>query len=348
MDTLWGDFESLVPDEKEVETPEVEKEELEVEEPKKKEEEKKEEPKSEEKTEEPEKKEEPKVEKKEEDGEEEDDLVKAFGSIESLLEEEELMFLDEETEYSGDSEGFAKMMRDNMEGQKKSMEAEFAKKEAAIRQEFEKANTPGYSDMDINDEAQASEMLKEYYTRTGLEEAEIEEKLAELKDLDYISKEAKVAQRYLVKEEDKASKAAAAKAEEETLARQEKVDEYISGLKSEIDSAEEMAGFKMTNKVKNGFKDYVFKVGKDGMTEAQRAGKDPSRRLRLAFLDYMDFNKNDFEIKAKTEVSTELKKKTSRFSSKGASAKGVSVEAPKDEKFDKGFLDFWAGNNDNE
>lgn len=343
LDTLWGSFETTEEPEKPVATIPAEEKPKETEEDLPKEEDVKEKS-TEEKEDAPEeKKEEPK--KEDTPDEASDDITETFNSVSGLLEEEELMYLPEDKEYDGDAKGFADMMRDNMEAQKKYLEEQFSKKESEIRASYEKASKPSFSEMDP--EANSEELLTEYYKRTGLEEDEISEKLAELKDLDYLSKEAKVAKRYLSKEEDKENKAAQKEQELREKKKAEEIESYVSGLKAEIDNAEEMAGFKMTNKIKNGFKDYIFKQDKDGLTQAQKAGKDPNRRLRLAFLDYMDFNKKDFEIKAKTEVSNELKKKTSRFTSKGASAKGVSVETPKESEFNPGFLDFWStGNNE--
>ena len=123
------------------------------------------------------------------------------------------------------------------------------------------------------------------------------------------------------------------------------IEDYISAVKAEIDEMEEMSGFKLTNKMKKDFKDYMFKFDKDGMTEAQKASKDPKRRLKLAFLDFVDYNKKDFEIKAKTELANEYTKKNSRFTSKQAKTKGANIRKEgdqPDEGLKPGFLDFWS------
>ena len=56
----------------------------------------------------------------------------------------------------------------------------------------------------------------------------------------------------------------------------------------------------------------------------------------------MDFNKKDFEIKAKTELANEFTKKTSRFTSKQSKSKGATIVEPESkEGLQPGFLDFW-------
>lgn len=353
MDTLWGNFEDLEDRQEEV-VEEVEKEDEEIEEDETEAEEEEVESDEQEEQEEEIEKEEPDSKtqnKKEEDKEESNDsLIETFNSISEVLEEEELVFLDPDKQYDSTPEGFSKMMRDNMEGYKKQIEQDFANKEAKIRAEYENASKPKAADMDPNDESHAETLLVDYYKETGLEDSEIKERLSELKDLDQLPKEARLAKRFLEKKEAKEEMEQAEAAKQKELDDQKKVEDYISEVKSEIDSMEEMAGFKLTNKMRNEFKDYLFKRDKDGKTAAQKADTDAKRRLRLAFYDFIDYNKKDIEIKATTEVSNNLKKKVSRFKDTKAKAKGKPVikDDGSEKPFSKGFLSFWdpAGNMD--
>ena len=199
--------------------------------------------------------------------------------------------------------------------------------------------------MDPSDEYDAIDMLQKYYLETGFTEDEAADKLKQVKELGALEKEAKVAQRYLGKQEAKKEELERKRQEEEEVSRQKQIEDYISAVKAEIDEMEEMSGFKLTNKMKKDFKDYMFKFDKDGMTEAQKASKDPKRRLKLAFLDFVDYNKKDFEIKAKTELANEYTKKNSRFTSKQAKTKGANIRKEgdqPDEGLKPGFLDFWS------
>ncbi len=343
MDTLWGSFSDLSEEEEEGKFDKAKDEGLSEEELEElAEKSKKDIPNDEEdKVEKQDPKEDP--EKDEKVSDEVDEITKTLESVSDLLEKESLLFLDEDKQYTADSKGFAKMMRDNMEGQRKALEEEFKSREASIRREYDKANTPEYDKMDVENDSHAKTMLEEYYKSTGLDDEEIKEKLEILKDTDTVSKEAKIAQRFLVKRDAEKLKKEQELADQAALEEEKAVAEYIESLKAEIDSTEEMAGFELTNKLRKEFKSYLFDKDKDGLTEAQKAGKDPKRRLRIAWMDFMDYNKKDFEIKAKTEVSKELKKKTSRFTNKNAEAKGKTIEVENDEEgFKPGFADFWS------
>ena len=334
VESLWGDFEELE------ETQETPKEEIEVETPKEDIEEETPKEDIEESSKVP--KEETKETPKEE---EEEGLSKTFNEIASYLEEEELMFLEDDKTFDATPEGFKKMLEENFNSYKDKLEEEFKNRELAIRNEYEKSNAPKISEMDPSDEYDAIDMLQKYYLETGFTEDEAADKLKQVKELGDLEKEAKVAQRYLGKQEAEREELERKRQEEEEASKQKQIEDYISAVKSEIDEMEEMSGFKLTNKMKKDFKDYLFKFDKDGMTEAQKASKDPKRRLKLAFLDFVDYNKKDFEIKAKTELANEYTKKNSRFTSKQAKTKGANIRKEgdqPDEGLKPGFLDFWS------
>lgn len=275
--------------------------------------------------------------------EEVDDLVKTFDSLVESLEKEELMFLDEDKVYEPTPEGFQQMLKDNMEAQKTKLEKEFAEKEAKLREEFENEQTVKFADLDPSDEEHAMVMLTQYYQLTGFTEDEIKDKLSEVKTLDNVEKEAKVAQRFLVKEEQKLEALEKQQEAKKEADRQAEIDTYIAEVKAQIDAMDEVAGLKLDEKTKGKVKDYLFKVDKDGLTQAQKASKDPQRRLKLAILDFMDYNKKDIEVKVKSELANEYSKKVSRFTSKNVSSKGTTVEAQeKTEGLKPGFMDFWS------
>ena len=276
--------------------------------------------------------------------EEVDDLIKTFDSLVESLEKEELMFLDEDKVYEPTADGFQQMLKDNMEAQKAKLEKEFEEREAKLREELEGGQEVKFADLDPSDEEHALAMLEQYYQLTGFTEDEVKDKIIEVKTLDNLEKEAKIAQRFLVKEEQRLEDLEKKRKEAEIANKQKEIDDYITEVKSQIDAIDEVSGLKLDAKTKEKVKDYLFKVDKkDGLTQAQRASKDPQRRLKLAILDFMDFNKKDIEIKVKTELANEYSKKTSRFTSKNVSTKGTTVEAQESkEGLRPGFMDFWS------
>ena len=272
-----------------------------------------------------------------------DDLVKTFDSLVESLEKEDLMFLDEEKVYDPTPEGFQQMLKDNMEAQRTKLEKEFEEREAKLREELDSDQNVKFADLDPNDEEHAIVMLEQYYQLTGFTEEEVKEKISEVKTLGNVEKEARVAQRFLVKEEQKLEVIEKQRKDKEVLDKQVEIDNYIADVKAQIDAIDEIAGFKLDTKTKDKVKDYLFKTDKDGLTQAQKASKDPQRRLKLAILDFMDFNKKDVEIKVKTELANEYSKKVSRFTNKNVSAKGTTIDAQeKTDGLKPGFMDFWS------
>ena len=269
-----------------------------------------------------------------------------YDQIANSLEEDELLLLDDDKTYDESPDGFKEMIRDSVSKYRQKLEEEFKVKEEEIRNSYASANAPKIADLDPDDEAHATYMLEKYYLETGFTEDEAKEKIALLKDLDNVEKEAKIAKRFLAKQEDEKDKFLKQQQEQEEADRQKAVDAYITSIKTEINEMEEIAQFKLTPSVKKGFISYLFDVDKEGKTKAQKAAEDPNRRLRLAFLDYVDFNKKDFEIKAKTELANEYAKKASRFTSKESTSKGTTVKKqdPETQEFNSGFLDFWNSN----
>jgi hypothetical protein len=86
--------------------------------------------------------------------------------------------------------------------------------------------------------------------------------------------------------------------------------------------------------MKSGFKDYLFKPApRTGKTKMQENMADENRRLRIAFLDYMDYNKKDITKAITTDLTRTHRKKLTRFSSTGIKNKnGVSIKARTDNK----------------
>lgn len=272
-----------------------------------------------------------------------DDVVSTFDAIAESLEVEDLLFIDDDKTYEPTIEGFKEMIKDNIIAHKNKLSKEFLEKEKEIRAEYEKSTTKSVMDLDPHNEDDAKTMLLQYYKEIGLEQNEIDENLEDIKALDSLAKEARIAQRFLDKKEKEQKRISEKLEEEQRLSKDREIEDYINGVKSHIDETDEMAGFKLTPKIKKGFKEYLFKKDNQGLSEAQKAGKDPLRRIKLAFLDYMDYNKNDFEVKIKSDLAKNYAKKVSRFTSTSAQSKGVTIKhQDNNEGLQPGFTDFWS------
>lgn len=244
-----------------------------------------------------------------------------FDVVVNALEDEGVLYLDPEKSYANTMEGLAEMMRDNATGLRDKVKADF---EATLVDDDIPEEI--YSTLNPADAKEAEIMVREHLRSTGYTQEEIDEKITDAVTNSTLTKEATIAKRVLVDKETKAIESAKAEKVRKTEDGAKKVTEAIAEIKQTIMDTDEISGFKLDDKTKASFTDYLFKRGADGKTESQRAGTDEERRIRLAFLDFVDYNKADFDIKAKTDASRAFKKSKSRFTDTNAAVKGKSVK----------------------
>lgn len=267
----------------------------------------------------------------EEEEEEESEDTLGFDTVVSEMEKEGVFHLGEDDEFEATPEGMAQMMKSNMGKYREKVEAEFKEKYgidtgADVPEEY-------YSKLDPENNKDAEALIRANLESTGYTPEEINDAVTDIVSRDKLQAEAKLAQRIVTVKEKQYIKSVEEKNALSQQQRETKRVAAIDAMKSEIDDLDEVSGFALDDDRKAAFKDYLFKVGADGKTQAQRNATDNSRRIKLSFLDFMDANKEDFDIKAKTAVANKLKKKTSRFKPKAA-VSGKSVgrqEAKKDE-----------------
>ena len=275
--------------------------------------------------------------------EEVSDLGSMFEDISDDLEANELLFLPDDAVYAPTPEGLKELLKDNFKAMKDKLEAENNEYLAARLAEIEGKGTLKYADMDTADEEHAEHMLTRWYEATGLDEDEIRDKIDELRDLGLTSREAKLAQKFLVRSEKVAEEQAREAAKQEEIAAKQRTIEYIEDIKKAIDTTDEVLGIKPTAKQKERFKDYLFKTDRNGKTQAMKDSEDEGKRLKYAWMQYLDFDAKAFETAAKTKVVNEIDKKIKRFSSVESSARGVTGREPDGQNpgLKRGALDFW-------
>lgn len=275
--------------------------------------------------------------------EEVSDLGSMFEDISDDLEANELLFLPDDAVYEPTPEGLKELLKDNFKAMKDKLEAENNAYLAERLAELEGRGTLKYADMDTADEEHAEHMLTRWYEATGLDEDEIRDKIDELRDLGLTSREAKLAQKFLVRSEKIAEEQQKEAAKQEEIESKQRTIEYIDSIKKAINETTEVLGIKPTSKQKEKFQEYLFKIGRDGKTQAMRDSEDDSKRLKYAWMQYMDFDAKTFETAAKTKVVNEIDKKVKRFASVESSARGVTRREPDGQNsgLKRGALDFW-------
>ena len=169
--------------------------------------------------------------------------------------------------------------------------------------------TPDYLE---SNEAVQKQILKDYLMGQGESADEADETIQAFEDAGSLGKKANTAlgklQATQKQHREDAIKAQQVKAEE----HKKQVEKYVSELETNINSKEELAGFKLTKKVKSELFGYITNVGKDGKTQLMRDAEDPDKQLLMAFFHFNNFNFDKLEKKAGKKATNDLMSKLSR------------------------------------
>ena len=266
--------------------------------------------------------------KKEEEEEEEeyeysdDDISKAY----SMLVEEDVLDVPEGEEFENSTSGLADAVAATV---RKKLKDEIAAIPPVV-QEFYAHVTGGNSpdtfksevrvswkDLDITEEDAQVEALRALYTSQNMSAEDIEEEIEDVKTAGKLEKKAALAKNILTAAEEKDEQAKILAQTEATKAAEDKARKDIEDVEKSIDTLDEVAGFKLDDKKKKNFKDYLFKVNpRTGKTQMQENMGDESRRLKIAFLDFVEFTKADLTKEEATKLTKTRRKKLVKFSDK--------------------------------
>lgn len=208
-----------------------------------------------------------------------------------------------------------------------------------INSYIQERQTIDYEGLDYKNPAVQEALVKIDLQKQGYTEEEIEEKLVDLKDLEKMEKEARKSGRTLAKEQDQRLKAADKKIADAIAAREQAEQQEIEDISNAIDKMESIAGFKLTDKRKEAFKKYLFDVDSDGETAASRASKSQDNRIKLYFMDFINYDFSDLVKEATTQKSRDLSNILNRYKDSKVENKGKSVEdkVPESESFEIKF-----------
>lgn len=186
--------------------------------------------------------------------------------------------------------------------------------------------TIDYKNLDLENVEIQKTLVKADLEQQEYSVDEIEEKLKDYEDLEKLQKEAtKVSKKFdkaqtqRLIEYDEAITASLAKQEAEALTD-------IDEVKKDIDSMEEIAGFKLTKKRKEDFKKYLFDIDKNGETAASRTQKDNENRIKAHFMGFIGYNFSDLEKSVISKKSKDINKILSRYKDTQSVSKGIVVK----------------------
>jgi len=166
-----------------------------------------------------------------------------------------------------------------------------------------------WTKVDLESEATQERTLREHLILQGLDSEDIEEEVADVKEAGTLAKRASTAQKALIKKQEADEQArdqAKADREEEDRKAAAKEKDRIS---AKIDSMDKISDFELDKDMKSKFKDFIYKKNpRTGLSKMEENFQDEERRLKIAFLDFVDYSKDDIEKKATTKVASKRRK----------------------------------------
>jgi len=276
-----------------------------------------------------------------------EDVSKAY----TMLQEEGVLEITEEDEFDSTPEGLADAIAVTV---RNKMQKEIEDIPEVVQEFYSHVQkgggvsdfTPSQSEIEWADfkpktEETQKQVLSIYYKSLGYTQEEVDDEIQDVSDTDRIDKKTNMALKALSK-----SQALRRKSQEkDKLDAEEKATKSavkeISEIKSTIDDWEEVAGFKLDDDRKEEFKSYLFDIDKrTGKTQMQLNVADKERRLRIAFLDFIDYNGEDVKKDISTKLTKTRKKKLSRYTDKKTINKNSSRSIASGKKRSGGKIQF--------
>jgi hypothetical protein len=252
----------------------------------------------------------------EEEGEEIDDEDKTPYQI--LMEDlvgKGVLYADEDKEYDIDEDGIEELLDDTVNARIGSL---FEKNEelallydvvqngGSIQDVMEMYGEVNYSELDMTDEDTQEQVVIDYYTAKGLSENKILQLINNSKDDGSFGLEVDEAYSALVNFQREQVQEYLNSLEEQRAEQEEYVMEQLSALRYNVDSIDEIHGFKLDKRTKDDFFRYMSQPTQSGLTQLQVDAQNQDAQLAMAFLYYTNFNSQDLERRATTNVTDKL------------------------------------------
>jgi len=234
----------------------------------------------------------------------EGDVSKAY----TILLEEGILESTEDEEFEASPKGLADAVASTI---RKKVAEELSKRVISTEDEDEEED---WTETEMNSDEDKERVIKAYHTLIGLDEEDSEEELAVAISSGKLDRKAEVALAALQKNytTNASQKVEARKLEEQRIEQAQRKE--IDNIHKMIDSAQEIAGFKLDEEKRKKFKAYLFDINpRTGKTQLQENMSNEERRMTIAFLDYVNYTKADLEKHVADTLTKERKKKLMRY-----------------------------------
>ena len=233
------------------------------------------------------------------------------------LVEKGVLYADEDKEYDVSEDGIQELLEDTVNAR---LAATFQKNEelamlydivqngGTIQDVMQIYGEVNYSELDMSDAGTQEQVVIDYYTAKGLTEDKIARLSESAKDDGSFGSEVEEAYTALVNSQRTQMQEYLNSLEERRVEEEEYAREQMVTLRQTINSIEEIQGFKMDKRTRDDFFNYMTQPTKSGLTRLQEDAQDYEKQLVMAFMYYTNFNSEDLQKRATTNVADRLSK----------------------------------------
>ena len=247
----------------------------------------------------------------------EDEDKTAYQILMEDLVEKGVLFADEDKEYDIDEDGIEELLEDTVnarvgslfqENEDLAMLYDVVQNGGSIQDVMQIYGEVNYSELDMSDAGTQEQVVIDYYTAKGISEDRIARLIEGSKDDGSFGNEVQEAYSALVNSQKAQMQEYLNNLEQNKIDEQEAAREQMVTLRQTINSIEEIQGFKMDKRTRDDFFNYMTQPSKNGMTRLQEDAQDYDKQLVMAFMYYTNFNAEDLQRRATTNVSDKLSK----------------------------------------
>jgi hypothetical protein len=231
------------------------------------------------------------------------------------LVEKGVLYADENKEYDIDEDGIEELLEDTVgarigslfeENEELAMLYDVVQNGGSIQDVMEIYGDVNYSELDMSDPDTQEQVVIDYYTSKGLSEDKIARLIDSSKDDGSFISEVEEAYSNLVYSQKMQVQEYLESLENQKIEEQEYAMEQMAILRNTIDSIEEIQGFQLDRRTKEDFYNYMTQPTRNGMTRLQEDAQDYEKQLVMAFMYYTNFNAEDMQNRATTNVADKL------------------------------------------